>query len=292
MALPGASSSDEPASLESPAKSNGLAGVWRNRYLARLLVKKEIKVRYQGSFLGLLWTYVKPLVRFLVLYFVFGYVLRVAERVENFAVYVFSGIIVVSLFNEALASSTKSIRGNRALINKVFVPRELFPLVSVMVSTRHFLPQLGVLVVIAVVNGWLPSWHSLLYALAGLTILLLFLVGLGLIFSTLNVFFRDAEQVVEVINMVAFWSVPVMYPWTFIAETIGEGPLLTAYLSNPLNIAVNCFHEAFWAPTAENPIPPPDLLTPVLASTGIVVATLIVGQVVFTRTQGRFASEL
>ena len=278
--------------LVDPAKSYGLLDVWRRRYLMRLLVAKEIRVRYQGSMLGLLWTYVKPLVRFTVYFLVFGYVLGLGDRVENFAVYVFSGIVVLNLFLEALASSTRSVRGNAGLINKIFLPREMFPLVSVMVSTRHFLPQLGVLIVVAVAYGWTPSWASIGAALAGFTMIVLFLVGLGLIFSTVNVYFRDAEQIVEIVTMVAFWSAPIMYPWTFLRDVIGEGWLLTLYLSNPLTVAVNYFHEAFWAPTTQNPVDLPDLSVAGPISVTIVVTTLVVGQVMFSRLQGRFASEL
>ena len=278
--------------LVDPAKSYGLIDVWRRRYLMRLLVAKEIRVRYQGSLLGLLWTYVKPLVRFTVYFFVFGYIFGLGGRVENFAVYVFSGIVVLNLFLEALASSTRSVRGNSGLINKIFLPREMFPLVSVVVSTRHFLPQMAVLVVVAVAYGWTPSVESLASALAGFTIIVLFLVGLGLIFSTFNVYFRDAEQIVEIITMVAFWSAPIMYPWTFLRDVIGDGWLLTLYLSNPLTVAVNYFHEAFWAPTTDNPVEFPDLSIAGPVSVAIVVTTVVVGQVMFSRLQGRFASEL
>lgn len=281
-----------PPPLVDPAKSYGLLDVWRRRYLTRLLVSKEIRVRYQGSLLGLLWTYVKPLVRFVVYFFVFGYVFGLGDRIENFAVYVFSGFVVLNLFIEALTSSTRSIRGNAGLINKIFLPREMFPLVSVMVSTRHFLPQVAVLVVIAVAYGWTPTWAALGAALAGFTIVALFLVGLGLLFSTLNVYYRDAEQIIEIVTMVAFWSAPIMYPWTFLRDVVGEGWLLTLYLSNPLTVAVNYFHEAFWAPTSDVPIEFPDLSVAGPIAIVIVVVTLVVGQVLFSRLQGRFASEL
>lgn len=278
--------------LVDPAKSYGLLDVWRRRYLTRLLVSKEIRVRYQGSLLGLLWTYVKPLVRFTVYFFVFGYVFGLDDRVQNFAVYVFSGFVVLNLFNEALTSSTRSIRGNAGLINKIFLPREMFPIVSVMVSTRHFLPQVGVLAVIAAVYGWTPTWVSIGAALAGFAMIVLFLVGLGLLFSTFNVYFRDAEQVVEIVTMVAFWSAPIMYPWTFLRDVVGDGWLLTLYLSNPLTVAVNLFHEAFWVPTTDHPVEFPDLSTAGPIAVAIVLVTLVVGQVMFSRLQGRFASEL
>lgn len=278
--------------LVDPAHSRGLLDVWERRYLTRLLIAKEVRVRYQGSVLGLLWTYVKPLVRYLVYLAVFGYILGIGRQVENFPVYVFSGLVVVTLFNEALTSSTRSVRGNRGLVNRIYIPREMFPLVSVVVSVRHFLPQVVVLVVIAALNGWLPSWAALGYALAGVTLLFLFLVGLGLLFSTLNVFFRDAEQVVEIVTMIAFWSAPVMYPWTFLRDAIGEGWLLTAYLSNPLAVAVNLFHEAFWAPTVTDSIPLPDMAVPTTIAVVLVLLVLVAGQLTFTRLQGRFASEL
>ena len=199
---------------------------------------------------------------------------------------------MVTYFNEALSSATRSVRGNRGLINKIFLPREMFPLVSVMVSTRHFLPQVVILMLVAAATGWRPSWAAVGYAIAGFAIVFFFVIGVGLIFSTLNVFFRDAEQVVEIVTMIAFWSAPVMYSWTFMADVIGEGALLTLYLSNPLVVAVNCFHEAFWASTVDNPIGLPDNPAAVAIALGIVVATLAAGQALFARLQGRFAAEL
>ena len=292
MASRTAPSSEDFPPLVDPAKSSGLLDVWRRRYLIRLLVAKEVRVRYQGSFLGLLWTYVKPLVRYLVYFFIFGFVFGVRDLIENFALYVFSGLVLVLFFNEALTSATRAVRGNRALINKIFLPREMFPLVSVMVSTRHFLPQVAVLLVIAVLAGWTPTWAALGAALAGFALIFLLLVGLGLIASTLNVYFRDAEQVVEIVTMIAFWSAPVMYSWTFMRDAIGDGPLLTLYLSNPLVVAVNLFHEAFWAPTTTTPLPDPPMAVPAAIAVGIVLTTLVVGQIMFSRLQGRFASEL
>ena len=284
--------SRQTTTLVDPAASRGLLDVWRHRYLVRLLVAKELKVRYQGSFLGLLWTYVKPLIRFVVYFFVFGYVLGLNRSIDNFAVYVFSGLVLVMFFNEAISSATRSVRGNRALITKIFLPREMFPLVSVIVSTRHFLPQVGVLIVVAAMYGWRPTWAELGSALLGFTVMFLFLVGLGLLFSTLNVFFKDAEQIVEIITMLAFWSAPLFYSWTLVANALGYGRLLDIYLANPLALAVTLFHDAFWVPTVDDPGPIPDLTTPSVISAAIVVVTLVAGQLVFSRLQGRFASEL
>lgn len=278
--------------LTDPAKSYGLLDVWRRRYLVRLLVAKEIRVRYQGSALGLLWTYVKPLIRYLVYFFVFGYILGISGQIENFAVYVFSGLVIVMFFNEALTSATRSVRGNGSLINKIFLPREMFPLVSVIVSTRHFLPQVGVLLVIATIYGWRPTFVNVGAAVLGFSLIFLFLLGLGLIASTLNVYFRDAEQVVEIVTMIAFWSAPVMYSWTLVADVIGYGWTLDLYFANPLAISTQLFHEAFWMPTVGDPGPIPDLAVSATMSVVIVVVTLGLGQWLFSRLQGRFASEM
>lgn len=278
--------------LNDPAKSYGLLDVWRRRYLTRLLIRKEVRVRYQGSALGLLWTYVKPLIRYLVYFLVFGYVLGIGERIENFAIYVFAGLVVVTFFNEALSSATRSVRGNAPLLNKIFLPREMFPLVSVMVSTWHFVPQVVVLLFFAVVSGWAPTWTAVGYALAAFVMVFLFVVGMGLLFSTLNVFFRDAEQIVEIVTLLAFWSAPVMYAWTFVRDVIGDGALLTLYLSNPLAIAVEFFHQAFWAPTVAEPTPAPDLSVAIWVASGVVVILLVAGQYVFANKQGRFVQEL
>ncbi|MDJ0316487.1 ABC transporter permease [Arthrobacter antibioticus] len=286
--------------LVRPGVSGGLADVVRARFLLKLLVRKELKVRYRGSVLGILWSYVKPGVQFLVFYVALGVFLGLEQSptnksgLPNYAIYLFSGIILINFFTEALGNAARSIVGNGGLIKKIYLPRQLFPIASVWVSAVHFVPQLLILVAACLFSGWRPSAIQVTAAIAGFVIVALLATGLGLLFGAANVYFRDSENFVDMLLMVATWASPVMYSWTMVQSKLGE-TWYTIYQTNPISIAVETFHFAFWAPTttngaAEVPLHLLTLWVPVglLISAGI----LLWGQLTFKRLEGRFAQEL
>ncbi len=265
----------------------------RRRYLLRLLVHKELRQRYHGSVLGMGWSYMKPAVQFGVFYFVIGVFLQMNRNIENYGVYLFSGIVVMNFFNEAFSNATRSITDNHALVKKIYLPRELFPVASVVVSFVHFLPQLLVLLIGAVATGWRPGPLQVAAGLSGFALLAAFALGLGLIFGALNVLYRDFENLVDLILVVATWASPVLYTWPLVTKAIGTGWLWRLYQSNPLTSVVEIFHWTFWAPTvASGAILPPSFGAFVAVATGIAILTLIVGQLIFRRLDGRFAQEL
>jgi ABC-2 type transport system permease protein len=271
----------------------GLADVYRRRYLLRLLVAKELTVRYRGSVLGILWSYVKPGVQFGVYYFALGVFLGQSKGTENYAVYLFSGIILINFFAEALANASRSMVANGGLIKKIYLPRELFPVASVWVAAVHFFPQLVVLLIACFFTGWQPNLLQLFVALVAFLLVSLLAIGLGLLFGAANVYFRDAENVVDLLLMVATWASPVLYGWTQVRSALGS-TFAFVYQMNPLTIAVEVFHYAFWLPTTDGYVElPPNLLT-IWLPAGLAVALLIVvaGQLTFRRLEGRFAQEL
>lgn len=282
-----------------PGVGGGLSDVVRQRFLLKLLVRKELQVRYRGSVLGLLWSYVKPGVQFLVFYVALGVFLglerspRNPEGLANYAVYLFSGIVLINFFTEALSNAARSIVGNGGLIKKIYLPRELFPVASVWVSAVHFLPQIVVLVVACLVTGWHPSALQLLAAAAGFVIVAMLAIGLGLLFGSANVYFRDSENIVDMLLMVATWASPVMYAWTMVREKIGEG-WYWVYQTNPITIGVEAFHFGFWLPTTDGSAPIPPHLLSLWIPVGLIISfgVLAVGQWTFRRLEGRFAQEL
>jgi ABC-2 type transport system permease protein len=294
------------AELTTPGLGGGLRDVLRSRYLLRLLVAKELKVRYRGSVLGLLWSYVKPGVQFVVFWFALGIFLGMNRNTENYPIYLFSGIVLINYFNEALGNAARSIVGNGGLIKKIYLPRELFPVASVWVSAVHFVPQLLVLLVACFIGGWSPGPVQIAAAVAGFAIVTMLAVGLGLFFGAANVYFRDSENFVDMLLMIATWASPVLYSWTMVRDGLfdafgtGRGEVLhTIYQTNPLTIAVELFHFAFWMPTTTVPrtdpllAVPPNLLdvwTPI--GLGIALVVILAGQLTFRRLEGRFAQEL
>lgn len=282
--------------LSTPGEGGGLQDVFRQWFLLRLLVRKEIKVRYRGSVLGLLWSYVKPLMQFLVYFVALGIFLNLQSSTPNYAIYLFSGIVLVNFFVEVLGNSTRSIVDNRDLIRKIYLPRELFPVATLLVSAIHFLPQVLVLVGASLIAGWTPSILQLGAVVLGFIIVGVLATGLGLLFGAANVYFRDSENIVDMILMIVTWASPVLYVWTMVERALG--PYFFFYQLNPMTVAVEIFHWGFWYPTlkadqfAAVPVVQGlvSVWTPV--ALGVSLLILFVGQLVFRRLSIRFAQEL
>jgi len=285
--------------LTRPGLGGGFRDLRQSSFLLKLLVRKELKVRYRGSVLGLLWSYVKPAVQFLVFYVALGVFLglersaRNPDGLSNYAVYLFSGIVLINFFSEALGNSARSIVNNGNLIKKIYLPRELFPVASVWVSAVHFFPQLVVLVIGCVVAGWHPDAFQLLAAVGGFAIVGFLATGLGLLFGAANVYFRDSENLVDMLLMVATWASPVMYSWTMVEAKLGPG-LFALYQANPITVGVELFHYAFWYPTTDGSAAVPPNLFSLWLPVGMIISLVVLalGQLTFRRLEGRFAQEL
>ena len=278
--------------LEEPGRGAGLFAVLQRRYLLKLLVRKELRVRYRGSMLGMVWSYVKPATQFVVFYIALGVFLELNQATEAYAVYLFSGIVVINFFGEGFGNATRSVVGNAPLVRKIYLPREMFPVSSIWVAAVHFFPQLVVLVLGTVVAGWRPSFVNIAAGILGFVIVAVFSLGLGLLFGAVNVMFRDAENFVDLIIMVATWTSPVLYTWDRVQSAL-PGWAFTLYQANPLTAAVELFHYCFWFPATDGTAPlPPNQLMWGLVGLGIAFIALAIGQSVFTRLEGRFAQEL
>ncbi|HEX2176986.1 MAG TPA: ABC transporter permease [Nocardioidaceae bacterium] len=290
---------DSPA-LHDPSGGGGLMEVLRHRYLLKLLVRKEVKVRYQGSLLGMGWSYVQPLTRFMVYFLIIGVVLGLNRRVPNFAVHIVAGMVFVQLFSETFSSATRSVVRNKSLVRKVGLPREMFPVASVLVSAVNIVPGLVILFLAALLTGWHPTWHfpALLLAFA-LTSVWGF--GVGLLFSAFNVYYRDFSKVVQIITMILPWSSPMIYAYEMVRDRLGQFPwALEIYLANPVSEAVMLSQQALWVPTldrtrhAETGVL--DMASHLYERSLILLAVGVVfvwfAQKVFTRLEASFAEQL
>lgn len=283
-----------PAALVDPGRGAGLLDVVRHRFLLRLIVKQELRVRYRGSVLGLFWSYVKPAVQFAVYFFALGVFLRLNRTLEDFAVYLFAGFVVVSFFSEAFGNAARSIVRNAPLVKKIYLPRELFPVATTWVAAVHMAPQVLVLFVGSLFAGWRPSFGALFSAVLALAIVVVLVSGLGLVFAAVNVYFRDFENLVDLWLLVVVWLSPVLYPWSFVRDAIGPQWLEELYLANPLTVAVQLFQRAFWFPGAPSHAQEliPELFTRGVIALAVSAVVLVLGQKAFTRLESRFAQEL
>jgi len=283
--------------LVAPGDQGGLHNVFRQRYLLKLLVRKELKARYQGSFLGLFWSYVQPAVRFAAYYLVIGYIFGLTRGMTNFAIHIFAGMVMVHYFTETFTSGTRSIVRNKGILNRLPLPREMFPVSAMLVSAYHTFPQMLILLAGVLITGWDPSLYDLAAGLMGFTIIAVFGMALALMFSAANVFFRDFQNIVQTFTIFVTWSVPMIYSYDRIAELFGGSWAEQVYLANPIANGVILFQQLFWVPTvgpdAQFPAVMPDDL---LMRGGIVLVVcvlwLVMAQWLFTRLEGKFAERL
>ncbi len=284
---------DPAAGFVTPGRSLGLIEVFRRRYLLNLLVHKELRVRYRGSFLGMLWSYAKPATQFLVFFFAIGVFMQMNRNIPNYVIYMFAGVVVINYFSEAFGNCTRSLVGNQDLVKKIYLPRQLFPCSSVVVAIIHFAPQVLILLVGALVCGWRPGLWNIVAVLGGFVIVTVFALGLGLLGAALNVLYRDMENFVDLILMMATWISPVLYKADMVERVIGGTGWMVLYNLNPLTPAVELFHYGFWSPTrgiTEGATP--HLVMWSFIALAVSFVFLLLGEATFRHFDGRFAQEL
>lgn len=280
--LPFASASREGGTASS------IRQLWAHRVLLGLLTRRELKARYKDSAGGFLWSLARPLTQLAIYYFVIGKFLNAALTIDNFAVYVFGGLTLYTLFSEIVGSSTGSIVLNSGLVKKVYLPREIFPLATVGSSLFNFAIQLVILIIAGVATGaTVLGWHLLL-APAAVTVILIYAVALGVLLAATNVYLRDVQYLVEVMLMLLMWASPIVYSWQAVVRAF-PGWLSELYLDNPITIGVLAFQRAFWSPRA--PLPPAFGLRLLVAAL-VGLALVWIAQRVFARLEGNFAQEL
>ena len=222
------------------------------RELLTALLGRELAGQYKGSFLGLGWTLVRPLVMLFIYAVVVGQFLGAARSVEQFAIFIFVGLIFWNLISSSISSGSTSMTVNGALLKKVWFPREVLPLTSFVVSAVNFIVQFGVLILAFLLfNSW-PQIGNLLYLIPIFLIVFPVAFGMSLIFSVLNVRFRDTQFIVEVGLILGFWLSPILYPWTFAHQFLASLPFgafwQQLYLLNPFGLVVMAAQQALWPP--------------------------------------------
>jgi ABC-2 type transport system permease protein len=274
-----------------PGTSKGLVSVLTDyRYLLRRIIRKDMLVRYRGSVLGWIWSYAKPAMQFLVYFLAVGVFLHANDTTPGYAIYLISGMILLNFFSEAFSNATRSLGDNAPLIQKIYLPREIFPVSATLIAIVNFLPQLVILLVVCLAVGWHPSIFAILAILAAIAIIAILATGLGLFFGAINVSFRDAQNFVDLIIMVAMWGSPVLYQATVLHNL--PGWLQVVYNLNPVTPAVELMHYGFWGATLSDSSAVPGFTWFTLIAFVVSAVILLIGQIVFRRLEGRFAQDL
>lgn len=283
------------APLVEPGASLGLVSVAKRRYLLKLLVQREVSSRYANSALGLFWSYMNPATQFFIYWFVIGEIMGASHNMEAYPLHVFAGLIVVHFYNETFGAGTRSIVGNKALIKKMAMPKEMFPVAAMLVSLYHLVPAMVIMLVAAVLTGWMPSFAAAAAFLLAVAIIAVLGTGLALLFSVANVFFEDFGSAVGIINQLVRFGVPMMYPFEMVRDRLGDHAWI--YLLNPISDAVILMQRAFWVPSTDHPVRalhslPPHLMWHGLATLVGSFVVLFIGQLVFRRLENKIPERL
>lgn len=185
--------------------------VWTYRELVQNLVIRDVKVRYKNSVLGVLWSLFTPLLMMVVFTVVFTVMTRTGSNLPHFPVFVLCGLLPWNFFSAAVIGSIHSVVGNANLVNRIYFPREILPLVTVLSELVNFGPALLLLFGMILIFGIpLTPWALLLPLM--ILIQVIFTLGIGFILATLNVFYRDTQQIMSVVMLAWFFLTPVIYP--------------------------------------------------------------------------------
>jgi ABC-2 type transport system permease protein len=272
-----------------------LGELWRSREILVNLARKELKVKYKSSALGVAWSMLNPILYLVVFYVVFSLVIR--NDIPDFQIYLVSGLLAWTLFSAGFQGATTSITDNGPLVSKVAFPREVLPLASIGAQLVNFFFQLLVLVGALLIFGKPFLGMNLLLVPAALAVLLLFTTALGLATSAFNVKYRDTGHLVELAVLAWFWGTPIVYPVTLVTRNLGD-VATSVYFANPMTNIVLAFQRALYGPTsaeglAKLPAPGITWYAERLIWVGIASTVLLyLTWWVFHRLAGDFSEEL
>lgn len=244
------------------------------RFFLAQLVKKEIKLKYRSSYLGVLWTLLEPLLTMLVLTVVFTKLFG-RTGVDDYPTYILTGKLLFSFFSQSTTQALKSVRNHSGMIKKVYVPKYMYPTASVLSNYIMFLISLIVLVAVFIVRGVKVTTYIFQAVVPLLTILVLAL-GLGLILSTVAVFFRDLEYLWGVATMIIMYASAIFYS----VESVATENNRWIFRFNPVFAVISNMRAAVFGR-------PMDTFLAVY-SAAIALVLLAVGAVVFSRNQDKF----
>lgn len=196
-------------------RNHQLAGIMKYRFLLSQLVSRDFKTRYKRSILGVLWSMLNPLLTMSVQYIVFANLFK--WDVDNYAVYLLIGTVTFNFFSEATQAALTSITGSASLITKVYIPTYVFPVAKVLSSCINLCFSTLALYLIIFIQGIDLNFYHLLIPVMYI-MLIGFAVGIGLILSSLMVYFRDTQFLYGVVIVLWMYLTPLFYPVDIIPQ--------------------------------------------------------------------------
>ena len=248
------------------------------RELLKTNIKKEIRGKYKGSFLGILWSFVNPLLSVLVYAIVFPLILKNGQ--PNYITFLIVGILPWNFFTTVINQGTFSVLGNAQIIKKVYFPREILPISIVTSGLINFLISCLIIFAFLIFSGIGFSWYILFLPLIILTQYILSL-GITLITSAVNVYVRDAEYIINFLLNMLFYATPILYS----ADLFIGSKLEWIININPMATIINCYRDVLYYQSMPHI---KSLLVVFLGS----LTLLFIGKIIFDKLEKGFAEEV
>ena len=252
--------------------------LYQYRELLKTSVKKEIRGKYKASFLGVLWSFINPLLQVLVYAIVFPYMMK--DTGDDYIIYLVTGIIPWTFFQTVINECVISVKKNAGIIKKVYFPREILPLSSAISGLINFLISCIIIVVFCICFRIGFSWH-LVYVLPLAIAEGMIALGLGMALGAVDAYIQDLEYIVNFILMMGFYGSPIIYQLSMFSSNNTIYKLITL---NPMTKIIMGYRDAFLYHTA----PPTADIINIFGIAGIV---LVLGYMIFKKLEKGFAEQ-
>lgn len=247
------------------------------RELLLNLIKKDIKIKYKNSILGFFWSLLNPIMMLFVYTIAFNIILRI--KIENFPLFLFTGLVPWIFFHGSLTASASSIFTNANLVKKVYFPREIIPLSVVGANLFNFIMTMVIVFIVLLLYG-IPVYSKIYLLIPIIVLHLLLTAGLSLIFSAITVKYRDVGHLLEVFLSALFYLTPIIYPLDMIPEQYKTWIIL-----NPLTAIITLYRRVLF----ETTLPSLDLW---LIAAIVALFSIVIGHLVFNRLSPSFGDNL
>jgi ABC-2 type transport system permease protein len=208
--------------------------------LIRLLVGRELTLRYKRSVIGIGWTLLNPMLTSFVLWVVFSFIFAgKLPAGQQFAPYLMAGILLNNFFSQGISISADSIAANTGVLTKIYVPPQIFPISVALAGLVNFFIGMIPLTIVCFISGQHLSWYLPLVVLIGVNLVFL-VAGIGLTLSIIYIRFDDAKNMVGVGLMILTYLTPIFYPISILSPRLQKIIVL-----NPLTSFLDCFRWAF-----------------------------------------------
>ena len=251
--------------------------LYQYRELLKTNVKKDIRGKYKASFLGVLWSFINPLLQIAVYALVFQVILK--SDIENYTVYLCCGLIPWQYFSSVVLRGAAVIVDNANIIKKVYFPREILPISVVASEGVNFLISTTIILGFVIFGGIGLSWNILWYFVI-LAIQFVVSIGVALIVSSLTVYFRDLLHLLGILIQLLFYATPIVY-------SISSVPTNLQWIVkiNPMSYLIEGYRNIFYNKVAPN-------FQGLLIALGMGVVLCVAGYFIFKKLERRFAEEL